>query len=344
MTKENKLNLPPGTLVYTGDYHEETMSIEWITYDEESFLRRSVESIDEVDFASPGIHWLNIYGLTHIPTIRTLGQQFAIDKMTLEDIVHVSSRPKLDVHPGYLFSIFKMVYNREETILKEHLSVILKDNWLLTFQETRGDVFDPLRLRLEENMGEVRNHGADYLYYALVDGLVDQFFDVLATLEVQVDDVEAAVIDEEDSLIGDLYTIRKELLLIKTASSPLRGILMKLTSRKVEHIGEDVRRYFHDVNDHLSQIYDQLLIQREVISNLFEVHQSNVDNNMNRVMTTLTIFSAIFIPLSFLAGVYGMNFVTFPGLDHPNGFYYFVAACTVIALGMLTFFRSREWF
>ncbi len=344
MTQEKKINLPPGTLVYTGEYDEEPTTIEWISYDDRDLQRRTVDSLDEVDFDMPGIHWLNINGLTHIPTFRTLGNQFHIDKMTLEDIVHVSSRPKLDVHPDYLFSIFKMVYNRDQKILKEHLSVILKDNWLLTFQETQGDVFDPLRLRLEENMGEVRNHGVDYLYYAMVDGLVDQFFDVLAALESQVDQVEEAVIDEDDSMIGDLYTIRKELLLIKTASSPLRGILMKLTSRKVEHIGEDVRKYFNDVNDHLSQIYDQLLIQREVISNLFEVHQSNVDNNMNRVMTTLTVFSAIFIPLSFLAGFYGMNFAHFPGLANPNGVYYFVAACLIIALGMLTFFRSREWF
>ena len=339
--KKAKKNLPPGTMVYTGEYANEPLKLELFTFSEAHHEYKVLKNLDELH-AAKGTKWLNVVGLSHIDTLSQIARQYQINDMIMEDIVNVSHRSKVEFEEKYLFSIFKMIYlGEDDLIFREHLSIIQMPGIVITFQERQEDVFDSIRQRIRMGQGKIRSSGSDYLFYALLDAIVDHQLDVMNFIQDQVDELEKQIIDEDDSLVESLYHMRKDLLILKTAVMPMDEIITRLLSDKNSHFSEYTKLYLRDVADHTTHLRENIVMYREVITTLFETHQTNVSNNMNKVMTTLTIFSATFIPLSFLAGVFGMNFKYMPGLGNPNAFLYFSIFCVVCGAGMLVYFKRR---
>ena len=342
--KKSKKNLPPGTMLYTGEYVDEPLKLELFSYSESHHEFKVLKSFEELHHVK-GNKWLNVVGLSHIDTLVQIANHFKINDMVMEDVVNVSHRSKIEFEEGFLFGIFKMVYLGEGDILfREHLSIIQMPGIVITFQERQEDVFQGIRQRIRMGQGRVRSNGSDYLFYTLLDAIVDHQLEVMNYIQDRVDDLEKQIIEEDDTLLEALYHMRKDLLILKTAVMPMDEIITKLLSDKNIFFTDTTKLYLKDVSDHIVHLKENIVMYREVISTLFETHQTNVSNNMNKVMTTLTIFSAMFIPLSFLAGVFGMNFKYMPGLDVKNAFMYFTVFCVLTVVGMLGFFWRHRWF
>lgn len=346
---QNKQNLPPGTMVYTGSYHDITYDQTLICYSENEYSLLEQARLEDVD-ACEGVKWLNVTGLSHVAKISEIGKRYGIDPLVLEDIVHVGQRTKLEVMQAYCFAVLKMIYITEDhkkeayAFHEEHVSFILLPSLLITFQEKPGDVFDGVRNRLKNASGKIRKLGSDYLFYALIDAVVDHQMEAMAALQGEIDSFEKQIVDDELEHIEHLYGVRKRLLTLKSAVLPEQELIMKIMASDQVFTAEHLKAYFKDVEDHIVHLSDRIIMYREIVTSLFEMHQNNMSNHMNDIMKTLTIFSAIFIPLSFLAGFFGMNFTVFPGLASPYAIPLFVSVCLLIAGGMLAIFKWREWF
>jgi magnesium transporter len=233
-----------------------------------------------------------------------------------------------------------MIKKEEENIIYEQISIFSKDNFIITLQELEGDVFDPLRDRIKDDKGIIRKKDKDYLFYALIDIILDNYFVFMMNIEKSIESLEEeAMINEEDNLLKDIYYYKKELVKLRNSIIPMKEIIKTLKDSAAE---EDYK-YYEDLFDHIYFMIDSLNVFREMINGIYEIYISNISNRMNKIMTVLTIFSAVFIPMTFLAGVYGMNFRHIPGLDNPNSFFIFISVCVAIFLGMIYFFRRKKW-
>lgn len=345
------------SLQYTGIHHMGVTTFEVYTYraSRGEILRAEGEAglrLLRDKLCCGDLVWANIIGLDSPHVISAVCEEVGLPHLLMEDIVHVGQRSKLEESDDLLFATVTMVsYDRRAwqskgavDIEHEHLSLILTKNAVLTFQEKPGDVFAGVRHRLEQENGRMRSSGSDYLLYSLLDALVDQQLEITRMVALEVDRCEQEFIEEGRVSLPHLYGIRKELLLMRSASFPLRDIVLSMLSPDFDLISDAVKVNLRDVYDHVAHVADLVNLNREMINNLYEMHMLDTNNNMNRVMTTLTVFSAIFIPLNFLAGFFGMNFHYFPGLSSPVGIPLVVASCAVLAGGMVYFFRSRGWF
>lgn len=342
MNIEN-INDTPGTLIYTGEYKEQENIIEIISYNNDFYEYRRVDSLNDIDLTE-NINWLNIIGLNDLEFIKDIGKKFYISDLILEDILNVNHRSKLENIDGKLFCIFKMIYANNKEIIHEHISIFIHNNLVITFQETEGDVFDSLRNRIKTGKGDIRSFKEDYLFYALLDAIVDQYYEVLNIVEYSIDEIEFRVIKGEDHVMEKIYSVRKELIYLRSSIFPIRDIIRNLMTSDYDIVNTNTRAFYNDLNDHLLEVSDNLILCREVTNSLMETYSSSINNNMNKVMTVLTIFSAIFIPLSFLTGFFGMNFFNFPALNHEYGVSIFIVSCIVIAASMFTYFKKKQWF
>ncbi len=349
--KDNNYSQPPGSLNYTGKFTDEPFHGEIYYYDDENVrkiefnnLQILLNTIETPEYKRLKVKWINVIGLNHIEEMEALGNLFHIPRLEIEDIIHISKHSKFDVINGHIFSELQMMYIANEEIESENLSIVKIDDTVITFQETSGDIFDALRKRINDNLGIVRKRNSDYLYYSILDLLVDNYLKVLYGINTKIDSIEDNIIDNTNVNMNDMYSVKKELLFLKTTVFPMRILKELLQNEDKNWISEELGPYLKDLNDHIMQLIDDINSAREISNNLFESHMLNVNNDMNKVITTLTIFSAIFIPLSFLAGVFGMNFRNFPGLDARYGFYFFIAGCIILAIIMLSIFKKKKWF
>jgi len=349
--KNTKFSQPPGTLSYEGDYKDVEFHGQVIIYSPTSYRHMEYESIealisylDEVDVTKNEIVWLNVIGLNNVSAIETIGNRFEISKLHLEDVVHVSRHNKMEIHDKNLFSINQMIYLKDHGISRENLSIYFHGNTIITFQEMDGDVFELIRERIKKDTGLVRKQSSEYLCYSFFDALVDSYLLVLNKLAYSIDLIEEGIIDSKDANMNEVYNIKKQLLLLKTAMYPLLNVNDLLENEESGFMSEVMIPYISDLKDHIDQLTNEINLEREIINNLFETHMLNVSNDMNKIMTTLTIYSAVFIPLSFLASVFGMNFKYMPGLAEPKSFYLFFLLCGVIAVSLISFFKIKKWF
>ncbi len=340
--KTYKINHPPGTLIYTGDYTSQETKMELYSFDESEHTIKQIISINEVP-TSPQKKWLNIIGFNNIDIIREIGNLYAISDLVLEDILNTDHMSKMEYIDDKLFAVLKMVYLKNNKIVHEQLSILVLDNLIITFQEIEGDVFDILRDRIVNGKGNVRNLNIDYLFYAMLDAVVDHYYTALEFVETLIDHVEEIVMNEEKNAMDKIYSTKKELIFLRSSILPIKDLVRNLISEDFGLVNDTTKAFYNDLNDHLVEISDALMLDRELVSSLTETHISNISNNMNKVMTVLTIFSAIFIPLSFLTGFFGMNFATFPGIDYAYGVQVFIVGCIALAVGMIAFFKHRGW-
>jgi magnesium transporter len=349
-----KKGLPPGALVHIGDKKTEKVRISIIDYNEESFQEKEAESVEECfPFKEkPTVTWLNIDGLHEIDVIDKLGKHFDVHPLVLEDILNTDQRPKIEDFDSYIFFILKMIYydEKKEEVHTEQFSLILGHNFVLSFQESIGDIFDALRDRLRSGKGKIRRMGADYLAYSLIDAIVDNYFVIIEKIGERIEGIEEELIDNPTSnTVKMIHDLKREMIYLRKSVWPLREVINGLQRGESDLILKDTYIYLRDLYDHTIQVIDTVETFRDMISGMLDIYMSSVSNKMNEVMKVLTIFAAIFIPLTFLAGIYGMNFnpeaspFNMPELNWFFGYPMVLVLMLGVVIIMLIYFKRKKW-
>lgn len=343
-----KSGLPPGTLVHVGEKHSEVFKISVIDYTEENATHHEIENIADCKkyIHTNSVSWFNVIGLHDVEKIAAIGEQFELHSLILEDVVNTGHRPKHEVFENCQFLTFKMlgIKPNGKKIASEQLSVVLGKGWVISFQEQEGDVFDKIRQRISEGAGKIRSLGADYLFYRLIDTTVDHYFYVTDFFSAKTEKLEEEVLTKHnDQLIGKIQTLKKTLLTFKKNVIPLRDAISPIPKDPSGFISEEISRYFTDIHDHLVQLNDNIETQKEILSSILDLYFSGISNKTNQVMQVLTIISIIFMPLTFIAGIYGMNFENIPELKWHYGYFGVWGVMITITLVMIAVFKRRKW-
>ncbi|MGD2127188.1 MAG: magnesium/cobalt transporter CorA [Desulfobacteraceae bacterium] len=343
-----KAGLSPGTLVHVGERKTDKTRIRVIDYDQEHFEEKDLATIEECfSFKDePTVSWVNIDGIHDLEMIRKLGTCFNLHPLVLEDIVNTEQRPKMEDFEDYLFVILKMLtYDDTEKQLKfEQVSLILGSNFVISFQEGEGDVFEPVRERIRKGRGRLRKMQADYLAYALIDAVVDNYFLVLEKIGEEIEALEDEVLAKPDAeTVQTIHNLKRELIFMRKSVWPLREAASALEKGESDLINEKTRVFLRDVYDHTIQVIDTIETFRDMVSGMLDVYLSSVSNRMNEVMKVLTIIATIFIPLTFIAGIYGMNFEYMPELKWPSGYFFVWIIMILVAIVMVIYFRRKKW-
>jgi len=342
------LRLPPGTPVPVGRVPAAPSKITVFEYDAEHCRERQMASLEGC-FAQrdrPDVTWINIDGIADLELIRTIGEHFDVHPLVLEDIVNTEQRPKIEDYDSYLFIVVKMFYRvpPAEEIVFEQVSLLVTPDRVISFQEREGDVFDEIRQRLRQNKGHIRKMAADYLAYCLLDALIDSCFGVLEWLGDQVEDLEERLLTDPDAALwGRIHRLKREVVLMRKQVWPLREVINILLRANTPIIKKSTGIYLRDLYDHTIQIIDNIESLRDIVSGMHDVYLSAISNKTNEVMKVLTIFAAIFIPLTFIAGIYGMNFRYMPELEWRYGYGAVLGFMMVVGLGLLFYFKHRKW-
>ncbi|WP_321329803.1 magnesium/cobalt transporter CorA [uncultured Ilyobacter sp.] len=346
--KIKKVGVPPGTLVYTGDKTSEKINIEYFVYDEKEcqVLSYSASDINKLNSVDNKVVWINIFGLTDTTFIEKIGEKFNVHSLILEDILHTAQRPKIEESEDYLFMVLKMmsVSKGNDKIEEEQVSLILREGVVISFQEHEGDVFDIIRDRILNSKGRLRKKKADYLFYTLLDTIIDNYFLILEEYDNRLEELNTDVLDRPKSdLVESLQKIRVYLNSMKRDLWPLRDAVGKLEKNESIMLNENTKLYIRDLYDHTLQIIDLMEGLRDSLSNIFELYMTGVSNRMNEIMKILTIIATIFIPLTFIAGIYGMNFEYMPELKYKMGYPILIIFMIFIFVGLIAFFRKKKW-
>lgn len=347
---KSKLGLAPGSLVFTGMQKMAQVDISAINYSETEYIESTPKNIAEVISiikSFDGITWVNIDGLHDEKSIEEICTFLAVHKLSMEDILSVGQRPKLEDYTDYLQAVVKLlsIDPIEDTIEYEQLTFILKGNVLITFQEKTGDVFNSVRTRIKEGKGSVRKKGADYLLYALLDLIVDHYFIILENFSEKIEDLESELLNNPDkNTLNKLHSLRRETLLLRRTIYPLREMVGKFEKLEEPIINSDIKVFIRDLYDHTIKVIENIEVLRDMTSGLLDLYMNSASNKMNEIMKVLTIMSAIFIPITFIAGVYGMNFKYMPELQSQNGYFVVLGVMLVVFIGIVIFLKSKKWF
>jgi len=344
-----KAGLPPGTVVFVGEKKVEEIRITLIDYDENQYAEREIKNIEDC-FPykdTPSISWINIDGVHQVDIIEKLGAHFVLHPLLQEDVVNTHQRPKLDEFDDHLFIVLRMFsFNEENNELEgEQISFIVGSNFVISFQERQGDVFEQVRERLRNGKGRIRKKGSDYLVYALIDAIVDSYYTILETLGEHIESLQEELVSEpkqEDLQI--IQHLKRDMLFFRKSVWPLREIIGSLARSESTLIKEDVLVYVRDVYDHVIQAIDTIETFRDMLSAMLDIYLSSVGNRMNQVMKVLTIIATIFIPMTFLAGIYGMNFKYMPELEWRYAYLFFWIVVLVALIAMVAWFKRKKWF
>jgi len=350
-----KAGLPPGTPIYTGEKREEAVKITLFDYDRDHVDITTVSAAEAcVPFKdSPTATWINVDGLYQVDLIEKLCNCFGLHPLTIEDILNTSQRPKVDVYEEYVYIVVRMhMYDdAEKEIKSEQISFILSNKFLLTFQESEGDTFDAVRNRIKINKGRIRKMGNDYLAYALLDSIVDYYFNVLEKVGEDIEALEDELVDNPSSAtMHKIHFLKREMILLRKSIWPLREVVSSLRRDEIPQISDAIDFFLSDLYDHTIQVIETIETYRDMVAGMLDIYLSAISNRMNEVMKVLTIFAAIFIPLTVIAGVYGMNFNTdrspfnMPELNWYFGYPFVLGLMTVVGAGMLIYFKRKKWF
>ncbi len=346
--RHKEAGLPPGTLIYTGEEKKEEPTITILDYDEKQYQEKKVEKVEECfPFKEkPTVTWINIDGIHKVEIIEKIGKNFDLHPLLLEDILNTQQRQKIEDFENHVFAVLKMFYYEEsgKEIEKEQISLILGENYVISFQEKEGDVFDPIRDRIRGGKGKIRKEGSDYLAYALIDAIVDNYYIILENIGEEIEDLEEKVlVNPTTRTLQNIQNLKRELISLRKSFWTLREAIRRLERGEVSLIKKKNLIYFRDIYDHTIQAVDTLEAQREMLSGLLDIYLSSISNRMNEVMKVLTIIATIFIPLTFIAGVYGMNFEFMPELEVSWAYPTILIVMFMVVIGMVIYFRRKEW-
>jgi magnesium transporter len=340
---------PPGTL--NVDPEAQPCRMRVMAFDADGFVEEDVRDVAQIPsyLERWSVTWVNVDGLGDAKVLEQLGDLFHIHRLALEDAVNVTQRPKVEEFEDHLFIVIRMLM-REETLRSEQVSLFLGRGYVLTFQEHSGDCFDPVRERIRKRRPRLTNSDADYLAYALLDAVVDHYFPLLEDVGEHLDGLQEAVIAAPaQEHIQDIYGIRRDLIRMRRNIWPLRELFSSMLRESTPHIREDTRAYLRDCHDHTVQATDLLEAAREMAGSLMDFYLSSMGNRMNEIMKVLTIYAALFIPLTFIAGIYGMNFDpgaspwNMPELGWALGYPFALGLMAVVAAVLLLYFRRKKW-
>lgn len=321
---------------------------EYIYYNAQEVKRMPFKHPREIVTVPKGIHWVHVPITASVvagDSAKEIQRAFNIDRLTWEDIVKGDHLPKVEVDKNRIFMIMQVLrYDQDaQEIIKEQASILIQNGWVYTFLHGDATVFEVVVEKLKINRNNMRERGEDYLLYSLMGTILNRHFEIFETVETKMDEIEALVMRHaKGNYIHDLYSIRKEIMKVKSAASPMKEIIRSLLYDST-FIQVENQAVFKDLNDRLFEINESLAYYRELVNALYDMHLSNASNRMNRIMTTLTVYSAVFIPLTFLAGVYGMNFKYMPELNWRYSYPVFMAVCLVISLSLVSFFKRKKW-
>ena len=343
-----KAGSSPGTLIHIGEKKTEQTRITLIDFDEGQFQERVLDTIEEAfprrDL--PTVTWINIDGLHEVDVIEKAGQHFNIHPLVLEDILNTCHRPKAEEFENALFVVLKMLdYDKAtERIRSEQFSLVLGSNFLITFQEVPGDVFDLVRERIRKPQTRIRKSGCDYLAYALIDAIVDHYFIILEALADKIEYLEAELLDSPTpSTMGVIHSLKQEMIYVRKQIWPIREIINGLVKNESSLIQDQMHVYFRDVYDHTIQVIDTIESYRDILAGMLDIYLSSMSNKMNEIMKVLTIIATIFIPITFVAGIYGMNFKYMPELEWRWGYFMVWVLILVVAGIMISYFKKKQW-
>ncbi len=339
--------LPPGSLVYTGEKRGR-VKITTINYDIERLEEKESEAVEDC-FPSNGkqiVTWVNVDGIHKVEIVEALGRHFDLHPLTLEDIVNTGQRPKVEDFTHYMFIVLRMLQydEKKNEVMAEQVSLVITSDSVVSFQESEGDIFDPIRERLRTAKGRIRKMGADYLVYSLIDAVVDNYFLILEKIGEKIEDLEEELVSNPtQETLRAIHDLKREMIFLRKSVWPLREIVSRLERWETPLIDKSMTMYFRDVYDHTIQVIDAVETFRDILSGMIEIYLSSVSNRMNEVMKVLTIIATIFIPLTLVSGIYGMNFKNMPELESPWG--YPLALLIMFAIGvlMIAYFRRKKW-
>lgn len=343
-----KIGLAPGSLVHVGEERTEKPKITIIDYDRNNYQEKVVENVEECfpfkDY--PTVSWINVDGIHQVDIIEKMGKHFGIHPLVMEDIVHTNQRPKMVDYDSYIYIVLKMLWfeNDDTDVKAEQVSIILGPDFVLSFQELEGDTFDFVRERLRNSKGKIRNVGSDYLAYALLDSIVDNYFLIIERFGEAIEDLEDKLIENPSpEILQSIHDLKKEMIYLRKSVWPLRDVINRLERTESNLIKDSTFVFLKDVYDHTIQVVDAIETYRDILTGILDVYLSSVSNKMNEVMKVLTIIATIFIPLTFIAGMYGMNFTNMPELGWKWGYPAVWVINILIFLSMYSYFRRKNW-
>lgn len=319
-----------------------------MNYDESQFQEKEAKTLEECFpyKGSPSITWINVDGIHQIETFEKLGKCFELHPLTLEDILNTDQRPKVEDFGDYMYVVLKMFSYEDKSneILIEQVSLILGPNFVLSFQEDVGDVFDPIRERIRNGKGKIRKMGADYLVYTLLDAIVDNYFIILEKIGEQIEFIEERlIINPASDTLNTIHKLKREMLFLRKSVWPLREVISNMERVESSLIKGSTKIYLRDVYDHNIQIIDTIETLRDMLSGMLDIYLTSISNRLNAVMKVLTIIATIFMPLTFLAGIYGMNFKYMPELEWKWGYPLILLIMFSIGVSMLFYFKRKKW-
>ena len=344
--KKSHIGAPPGTIVYTGDSTAQRIKISLIEYNETEFFEQEFYDLSEcISHVKPHlVKWINVEGIHKTEVIEKIGKLYNIHPLTLEDIVHVDQRPKFEDYDSYVVAIMKMI-SFDAKVNAEQLSIVLFENMVISFQEPQGgDAFDIIRNRLRQAKGRIRKCGADYLAYALIDAVIDCYFHAIEKIGDVIEQIEEDIIahSNKKSLI-QLYELKREMIYLRKQVWPMRDMISNMARSETKLINPSTDIYLRDLQDHVTRIIDTVETYRDLLSGIMDIYLSTNANKMNEVMKVLTIMSSIFIPVTFIAGVYGMNFEYMPELKSPYGYAATWGVMLTVMIGLIIYFKRKKW-
>ncbi len=344
----SKAGLAPGSLVHVGRSRTEKAGITWIRFDEDCFEEREIRSLQESLPPGPegGITWIDFEGVHELETIEEIGKLYGLHPLTLEDIVNSEQRPKMEDYGEYIYIVLKLLsYSRQTGSLNsDQVNLVFKPGMVLSFREAKTDVFEPLKERLRKGKGRLRKQGSDYLAYALMDCIIDRYFILLDELGDKIEAIQEEVVSTPSrGTLQRIYRIKHDMVELRRFIWPLRDFINLMLRGEIPLIEEHTRLYLRDLYDHTMQVIETIDTFRDTLSGLIDIYLSSISNKMNEIMKVLTIIATIFIPLTFIAGVYGMNFENMPELKWRWGYPVTWGLMTAVAVVMLIYFRKKKW-
>ena len=346
--RSEKVGFPPGSLIHVGDEKPTEARITVIDYDRERLQESEIRKVEEcLTFKDkPTVTWINVDGVNNAQILEKMGGYFGLHPLILEDIMNTDQRPKIEDFGNYMYVVLKMLHYDDEKseVVTEQVSIILGSGFVITFQEREGDVFNPIRDRIRTARGLIRKMGPDYLTYALIDAIVDNYFVILEKLGEKIEYIEDELVTRPTlETLREIHELRRDMIFLRKSVWPLREVVSKLEREGSKLIKETTGIYLRDVYDHTIQVIDAVETFRDMLSGMLDIYLSSISNRMNEVMKVLTIIATIFIPLTLISGVYGMNFAYMPELGSPWGYPLVLLSMAIIVSVMLVYFRRRRW-
>ncbi|MEL6253198.1 MAG: magnesium/cobalt transporter CorA [Bacteroidota bacterium] len=345
----DRTGLAPGTLTYVGEKRIQPSKLSIFSFNEQELSENSKANFDDLSSEAENskVSWINVDGIHELDFVKKVGEIFRLHPLILEDIVNTTQRPKLEEYENGLYVVLKMISYEasEQEIDTEQISLFLGKGFVLTFQEKTADVLEPIRNRLRRSLGRLRKNKEDYLFYAILDVIIRNYFVVLEGIEDQINELEDWIYEDvSKEVIADIQSLKKALIFLRKSVLPLRELVNRV-ERNLENnfIQKKTLLFFRDLQDQISHSMDLIDTYRDILNNLHDLHISLNGHKMNQVMKVLTVVSTIFIPLTFIAGVYGMNFQNMPELTWENGYFFVLGIMAALAISLVFVFKKRSW-